>query len=132
VTDNGQTVLDMQLRNALKMINANAGKYFKYFDRQIKPTFETLEIDHLNFNSVNPRITKKMHDRGALLELNYFDPGNISVTSRPPKASFSDLMLYLTIPSTATAQASFIKCSQGIFYVFGLINNMNIQLVIVI
>ena len=86
VKDNGQTVLDMKLRNALKTINAKPSKYFKYFDRQIKPAMETIEIDHLNFNSVNPRITKKMHDRGALLELKYFDPGNISVTSRPPNS----------------------------------------------
>ena len=43
----------------------------------------------MNFNSVNPRITKKMFDRAAFLELKYFDPGNISVNARPPKASFS-------------------------------------------
>ena len=72
VKDNGQTILDMKLRNALKTINAKPTKYFKYYDRQIKPALETMEIDHLNFNSVNPRITKKMHDRAAFLELKYF------------------------------------------------------------
>ena len=89
VKDNGQNILDMKLRNALKTINSKPEKYFKYFDREIKPSFETVEIDHMNFNSVNPRITKKMHDRAAFLELKYFDPGNISVNARPPKASFS-------------------------------------------
>ena len=89
VRDNGQDTLDMKLRNALKTINAKPETYFKYFDREIKPSFETIEIDHMNFNSVNPRVTKKMFDRGAFLEMKYFDPGNISVNSRPPKASFS-------------------------------------------
>lgn len=89
VKDNGQNILDMKLRNALKTINAKPATYFKHFDREIKPSFETLEIDHINFNSVNPRITKKMYDRAAFLELKYFDPGNISVNARPPKASFS-------------------------------------------
>ena len=89
IKDNGQDVLDMKLRNALKTINAKPDTYFKYFDREIKPAFETIEIDHMNFHSVNPRVTKKMFDRGAFLELKYFDPGNISVNSRPPKASFS-------------------------------------------
>lgn len=89
IKDNGQDVLDMKLRNALTTINAKPDSYFKHFDREIKPAFETLEIDHLNFHSVNPRVTKKMFDRGAFLELKFFDPGNISVNSRPPKASFS-------------------------------------------
>ena len=89
IKDNGQDVLDMKLRNALKTINAKPETYFKHFDREIKPAFETIEIDHMNFHSVNPRVTKKMFDRGAFLELKYFDPGNISVNTRPPKASFS-------------------------------------------
>ena len=84
VKDNGQTILDMKLRNALKTINAKPSKYFKYYDRQIKPALETMQIAHLRFNSVNPRITKKMYDCAAFLELKYFDPGNISLTSKPP------------------------------------------------
>ena len=49
VKDNGQNILDLKLRNALKTINSKPEKYFKYFDGEKKPSFETVEIDHINF-----------------------------------------------------------------------------------
>ena len=69
---------------------------------------ETVEMDHLTANTVNPRVIKKVHDAGAHLELKYFDAGNITVESRAPKASFSarsgdiqtDLALDWIEPST--------------------------------
>ena len=55
----------------------------------MEPQLETVDMDHLTSNTVNPRIIKKVHDAGAHLELKYFDGGNITVESRAPKASFS-------------------------------------------
>ena len=49
---------------------------------------ETIEVDHLTANTVNPRIIKKVHDISSHLELKYFDAGNITVESSAPKASF--------------------------------------------
>ena len=64
--------------------------YFNYkcIARKVEPQLETIEVDHLTANTVNPRIIKKVHDSGAHLDLKYFDAGNITVESRAPKASF--------------------------------------------
>jgi hypothetical protein len=89
VRDNGVNKLDMVLRNALRTINAKPRKYFKHFSRKVKPAVETLENEHLTNTMINPKIMKKIHDRGAYLELRFFDQNNISVETRAPKASFS-------------------------------------------
>ena len=89
VRDNGVNRLDMVLRNALRTINAKPRKYYKHFSRKVKPAVETLENEHLTNTMINPKIMKKVHDRGAYLELRFFDQNNISVETRAPKASFS-------------------------------------------
>ena len=89
VKDNGHDVLDFKVRNSLRTIQAKPEKYFKHLAKKVEPQLETLEADHLTANTVNPRIVKKVHDRGAHMELKYFDAGNITVESRAPKASFS-------------------------------------------
>ena len=89
VRDNGVNKLDMVLRNALRTINAKPRKYYKHFSRTVKPAVETLENEHLTNTMINPKIMKKLHDRGAYLELRFFDQNNISVETRAPKASFS-------------------------------------------
>ena len=88
VKDNAHDVIDFAMRNRLRTINAKPETYFKYLTKKVEPQLETLETDHINMNTVNPRIIKKVHDAGAHLELKYFDAGNISVESRAPKASF--------------------------------------------
>ena len=55
----------------------------------MEPQLETVDMDHLTANTVNPRIIKKIHNAGAHLKLNYFHKGNITVKSRASKASFS-------------------------------------------
>lgn len=89
VRDNGVNKLDMVLRKALRTINAKPRKYYKHFNRKVKPAVETLENEHLTNTMINPKIMKKIHDRGAYLELRFFDQNNISVETRAPKASFS-------------------------------------------
>ena len=89
VRDDGTTKIDMKLRNALRTINAKPKRYFKNFSRKVKPVLETLENEHLTSTMINPKIMKKLHDRGAYLELRFFDQNNISVETRAPKASFS-------------------------------------------
>ena len=89
VRDDGHGKLDMKLRNALRTINAKPRKYFKNLSRRVKPVLETLENEHLTSTLINPKVMKKIHDRGSYLELRYFDANNISVETRAPKASFS-------------------------------------------
>ena len=89
VKDNGHDILDFKIRNSLRTINSKPENYFKHLVRKVEPQLETVEMDHLTANTVNPRIIKKVHDAGAHLELKYFDGGNITVESRAPKASFS-------------------------------------------
>ena len=89
VKDNGHDILDFKFRNSLRTINAKPENYYKNLVRKVEPQLETVEMDHLTANTVNPRIIKKVHDAGAHLELKYFDGGNITVESRAPKASFS-------------------------------------------
>jgi hypothetical protein len=89
VKDNGHDVLDFKIRNSLRTINAKPDTYYKRIARKVEPQLETVEVDHLTANTVNPRIIKKVHDSGSHLELKYFDAGNITVESRAPKASFS-------------------------------------------
>ena len=91
VRDDGTNKLDMKLRNALRTINAKPKRYFKHFSRKVKPALETLENEHLTNTMINPKIMVKLHDRGSYLELRFFDPNNISVETRAPKASFSAL-----------------------------------------
>ena len=89
VRDDGNGKLDMKLRNSLRTINSKPRKYFKHFSRKVKPVLETLENEHLTNTLINPKVMKKIHDRGSFLELRYFDANNISVETRAPKASFS-------------------------------------------
>ena len=89
VRDDGTSKLDMKLRSALRTINAKPRKYYKHFSRKVKPVLETLENEHLTSTMINPKIMKKLHDRGSYLELRFFDQNNISVETRAPKASFS-------------------------------------------
>ena len=89
VRDDATTKIDMKLRSSLRTINAKPRKYFKHFPRKVKPVLETLENEHLTNTMINPKIMKKLHDRGSYLELRYFDQNNISVETRAPKASFS-------------------------------------------
>ena len=89
VKDNGHDIIDFKVRNSLRTINAKPENYYKNLARKVEPQLETVEMDHLTANTVNPRIIKKIHDAGAHLELKYFDGGNITVESRAPKASFS-------------------------------------------
>merc|ERR1719318_2360753 len=89
VRDNGVNKLDMKLRSSLRTINAKPKRYFKHFSRKVKPVLETLENEHLTNTMINPKIMKKLHDRGSYLELRFFDQNNISVETRAPKASFS-------------------------------------------
>ena len=89
VKDNGHDIIDFKIRNSLRTINAKPESYYKNLVRKVEPQLETVEMDHLTANTVNPRIIKKIHDAGAHLELKYFDAGNITVESRAPKASFS-------------------------------------------
>ena len=89
VRDDGMNKLDMNLRGALRTINAKPKRYFKHFNRKVKPVLETLENEHLTNTMINPKIMKKLHDRGSYLELRFFDQNNISVETRAPKASFS-------------------------------------------
>ena len=89
VKDNGHDVLDFKIRNSLRTINAKPKTYYKYLNKKVEPQLETLEVDHLTANTINPRIVKKVHDMNAHLELKYFDVGNITVESRAPKAKFS-------------------------------------------
>ena len=108
VKDNGHDILDFKIRNSLRTINAKPEDYYKNLVRKVEPQLETVEMDHLTANTVNPRVIKKVHDAGAHLELKYFDAGNITVESRAPKASFSarsgdiqtDLALDWIEPST--------------------------------
>ena len=88
VKDNGHDILDFEIRNKLRTINAKPDTYFKHLIKKVEPQLETIEVDHLTANTVNPRIIKKVHDVSAHLELKYFDAGNITVESRAPKASF--------------------------------------------
>ena len=88
VKDNGHDILDYDIRNKLRTINAKPDTYYKHLVRKVEPQLETIEVDHLTANTVNPRIIKKVHDATAHLELKYFDAGNITVESRAPKASF--------------------------------------------
>ena len=88
VKDNGHDILDFEIRNKLRTINAKPDTYFKHLIKKVEPQLETIEVDHLIANTVNPRIIKKVHDVSAHLELKYFDAGNITVESRAPKASF--------------------------------------------
>ena len=81
--------LDFKIRNSLRTINAKPKTYYKYLNKKVEPQLETLEVDHLTANTINPRIVKKVHDMNAHLELKYFDVGNITVESRAPKAKFS-------------------------------------------
>ena len=89
VRDDGVSKLDMKLRSALRTINAKPKRYYKHFSRKVKPALETLENEHLTNTMINPKIMKKLHDRGSYLELRFFDQNNISVETRAPKASFS-------------------------------------------
>ena len=89
VRDDGTTKIDMKLRSALRTINAKPRKYFKHFHRKVKPVLETLENEHVTNTMINPKVMKKLHDRGSYLELRFFDQNNISVETRAPKASFS-------------------------------------------
>ena len=89
VEDNGHDVLDFKIRNSLRTINAKPKTYYKYLNKKVEPQLETLEVDHLTANTINPRIVKKVRDMNAHLELKYFDVGNITVESRAPKAKFS-------------------------------------------
>ena len=89
VKDNGHDILDFKIRNSLRTINAKPEKYYKHLNKKVEPQLESLEVDHITANTVNPKIVKKVHDRSAHLELKYFDAGNITVESRAPKASFS-------------------------------------------
>ena len=108
VKDNGHDILDFKILNSLRTINAKPEDYYKNLVRKVEPQLETVEMDHLTANTVNPRVIKKVHDAGAHLELKYFDAGNITVESRAPKASFSarsgdiqtDLALDWIEPST--------------------------------
>ena len=89
VRDDGMSKLDMKLRSSLRTINAKPRRYYKHFNRKVKPVLETLENEHLTNTMINPKIKKKLHDRGSYLELRHFDQNNISVETRAPKASFS-------------------------------------------
>ena len=89
VRDDGMNKLDMKLRGALRTINAKPKRSFKHFNRKVKPVLETLKNEHLTNTMINPKIMKKLHDRGSYLELRFFDQNNISVETRAPKASFS-------------------------------------------
>ena len=89
VRDDGVNKLDMKLRSALRTINAKPKRYYKHYSRKVKPALETLENEHLTNTMINPKIMKKLHDRGSYLELRFFDQNNISVETRAPKASFS-------------------------------------------
>ena len=88
VKDNGHDILDFGIRNKLRTINAKPDTYYKHLAKKVEPQLETIEVDHLTSNTVNPRIIKKVHDATSHLELKYFDAGNITVESRAPKASF--------------------------------------------
>ena len=88
VKDNGHDILDFDVRNKLRTINAKPETYYKHLAKKVEPQLETIEVDHLTANTVNPRIIKKVHDATSHLELKYFDAGNITVESRAPKASF--------------------------------------------
>ena len=66
VKDNGHVILDFKIRNSLRTINAKPEDYYKNLVRKVEPQLETVEMDHLTANTVNPRVIKKVHDAGQV------------------------------------------------------------------
>jgi methionine aminopeptidase len=67
IKDDATTVIDMELRNALRPLNMKPELYWKSFDRIAKPCLESVENGHISAIMVNPKVVMKMHDRYAVL-----------------------------------------------------------------
>ena len=67
IKDDATTVIDMELRNALRPLNMKPELYWKSFDRIAKPCLESVENGHISSTMVNPKVVMKMHDRYAVL-----------------------------------------------------------------
>ena len=63
IRDDATTVVDMELRNALRPLNVKPETYWKKFDRIAKPCLESIENSHISHIMVNPKVVLKMHDR---------------------------------------------------------------------
>ena len=63
IRDDATTVVDMELRNALRPLNVKPETYWKKFDRVAKPCLESIENSHISHIMVNPKVVLKMHDR---------------------------------------------------------------------
>ena len=63
IKDDATTVVDMELRNALRPLNMKPESYWKSFDRVAKPCLESVENGHISTVMVNPKVVMKMHDR---------------------------------------------------------------------
>ena len=46
VKDNGHDIIDFEVRNKLRTINAKPDTYFKYLVKKVEPQLETIEVDH--------------------------------------------------------------------------------------
>ena len=63
IKDDATTVVDIELRNALRPLNMKPEMYWKSFDRIAKPCLESVENAHISTIMVNPKVVMKMHDR---------------------------------------------------------------------
>ena len=63
IKDDATTVVDMELRNAIRPLNMKPEAYWKSFDRIAKPCLEAVENGHISTVMVNPKVVMKMHDR---------------------------------------------------------------------
>ena len=66
VKDDATTVVDLELRNAIRPLNMKPELYWKKFDRIAKPCLEAIENSHISHIMVNPKVVQKMHDRSVM------------------------------------------------------------------